>query len=103
MQYTKSQLKAIQTIDKNLLIVACAGSGKTQVISKRIITILKTQNIKPENIIAFTYTEKAAVELKNRILRIASEEQLSTIGMAELFVGTIHAWCLKVLQENIKK
>ncbi|MCB1188842.1 MAG: ATP-dependent helicase [Leptospiraceae bacterium] len=101
MQYTKSQLKAIQTIDKNLLIVACAGSGKTQVISKRIITILKTQNIKPENIIAFTYTEKAAVELKNRILRIASEEQLSTIGMAELFVGTIHAWCLKVLQENI--
>ena len=49
MNYTKEQLKAIQTIDKNLQIIACAGSGKTQVISKRIVNILKDQTISPGN------------------------------------------------------
>ncbi len=101
MNYTKEQLKAIQTIDKNLQIIACAGSGKTQVISKRIVNILKDQTISPGNIVAFTYTEKAAVELKNRILKIANQEGLKRMGMSELFVGTIHAWCLKILQEYI--
>ncbi|HMV80453.1 MAG TPA: ATP-dependent DNA helicase [Leptospiraceae bacterium] len=101
MQYTEEQLRAINTLNKNLQIIACAGSGKTQVISKRIVNILKNPEVSPGNIVAFTYTEKAAVELKNRILRIAEEEGLKRLGMAELFVGTIHAWCLKILQEYI--
>ena len=59
MKYTKDQLNAINTLDKNLQIIACAGSGKTQVISQRIVNILKKGTL-PSNIIAFTYTEKAA-------------------------------------------
>ena len=68
IDYTESQKEAIECIDKNLQIIACAGSGKTGVVSQRIVHILKTVPlIKPVNIVAFTYTEKAAEELKGRI------------------------------------
>ena len=101
MDYTPKQLEAIQCIDKNLQIVACAGSGKTQVISARIINILrekKDQGVTPANIVAFTFTDKAAGELKDRIHRLCKEELGSNQGLAEMFVGTIHAYCLNLLQ-----
>jgi len=66
MDYTQAQLKAIRTIDDNLQLIACAGSGKTQVISERIVRILEKKRrdgIRPENIVAFTFTDKAAAEL----------------------------------------
>ena len=53
MKYTSDQIKTINTIDNNLQIIACAGSGKTQVISERIVNILKSKSdIKPEIILA---------------------------------------------------
>lgn len=69
MQYTTNQINAIHHIDSNLQIIACAGSGKTQVISKRIIHILKTKlDVKPGNIVAFTYTEKASNEAFPKVI-----------------------------------
>ena len=53
--------------EKNLQIIACAGSGKTEFISHRIAHIIAEKIAKPENIVAFTFTEKAAEELKFRI------------------------------------
>lgn len=100
INYTKEQEKAFNTIDDDLQIIACAGSGKTEVISKRIINILKSGKGKPENIIAFTYTEKAAGELKNRIYELVKSELPELKGMAEMYVGTIHGWCFKILQEH---
>ena len=76
MDYTPSQLRAISTIDRNLQIIACAGSGKTQVISRRIVNILeakKSAGVRPENIVAYTFTEKAAGELKDRIQQLCLE------------------------------
>ena len=73
MNYTASQQRAIATLDRNLQIIACAGSGRTQVISRRIVNILeskKSDGLRPENIVAFTFTEKAAGELKDRIQRL---------------------------------
>ncbi|MBI5189937.1 MAG: ATP-dependent helicase [Nitrospirae bacterium] len=99
MNYTTKQLEAIETIDNNLQIIACAGSGKTQVISQRIINILKT-GVTPSNIIAFTYTEKAAAELQARIIKLCQEQLPGLKGLAEMYVGTIHAWCLNVLQQH---
>lgn len=101
MELTPSQRKATEIIDQNLQIIACAGSGKTQVVSERIINILKTDNIQPKNIVAFTYTEKAAAELKQRVLALAREQLGSIEGMAELYIGTIHAWCMHYIQEYI--
>jgi DNA helicase-2/ATP-dependent DNA helicase PcrA len=100
--YTQSQIDAINTLDKNLQIIACAGSGKTQVISQRVVNILKQKpDIQPVNILAFTYTEKAAAELKTRILRLCKEQLGETQGLAEIHIGTIHAWCLRVLQDHV--
>lgn len=102
MKYTDEQLNAINTIDENLQIIACAGSGKTQVISQRIVNILKNKpDVEPRNILAFTYTEKAAAELKTRILKLCKEQIGEVKGLAEMYIGTIHAWCLQILQDNI--
>lgn len=97
MQYTPSQLEAIQTTDRNLQIIACAGSGKTQVISARIVEILK-KGVAPSGIVAFTFTEKAAGELKDRIDRLCLEELGTNQGLGDMFVGTIHGYCLNLLQ-----
>lgn len=102
VDYTQSQLRAISTIDRNLQIIACAGSGKTQVISRRIVNILeskRTTGIKPENVVAFTFTEKAAGELKDRIQRLSLEHLGTDEGLAGMYVGTIHAYCLSLLQQ----
>jgi ATP-dependent DNA helicase UvrD/PcrA len=101
MDYTPRQLEAINHLDGNLQIIACAGSGKTQVISQRIINILREkgpEGISPGNIVAFTFTEKAAGELKDRIHRLCREQLGSEFGLAEMFVGTIHGFCLDLLQ-----
>ena len=102
MNYTTNQLRAINTFDSNLQIIACAGSGKTQVISRRIVEILQSKKMKgvgPGDIVAFTFTEKAAAELKDRIHRLCLEVLGDDTGLAEMFVGTIHAYCLNLLQQ----
>lgn len=106
MDYTPKQLEAINYLDGNLQIIACAGSGKTQVISQRIVNILKEKGacgIKPANIVAFTFTDKAAGELKNRIHKLAREQLGSEFGLAEMYVGTIHGFCLNMLQTYLYK
>lgn len=97
--YSENQWEAITTNDKHLRIIACAGSGKTTTVAGKVAYLLDPNNgfnIKPENIIAFTYTEKAAGELKNKILNNVGQYR----GMANMYIGTIHGWCLKSLQEN---
>lgn len=106
MEYTPRQLEAISHLDGNLQIIACAGSGKTQVISQRIVNILKEKReggVTPANIVAFTFTEKAAGELKNRIHNLAGEQFGSDVGLAEMYVGTIHGFCLNMLQTYLFK
>lgn len=103
MRYTANQQKAIDTIDQNLQVIACAGSGKTQVISARIVNILKKKagsGISPENIVAFTFTKKAAAELKDRIHRICLDELGTDQGLGDMYVGTIHGYCLDLLQSS---
>ena len=61
VKLTPEQQEAIAEIERNLQIIACAGSGKTEVITRRIANILQNNpNIGPDNIVAFTFTEKAA-------------------------------------------
>ncbi len=98
---TDRQLEAIREIDRNLQIIACAGSGKTQVVSLRVAEILSCKSkegITPRNIVAFTYNDKAAVELKDRITRCVNERLDNAVGLAEMYVGTIHGYCLELLQ-----
>ena len=98
---TERQLEAINEIERNLQIIACAGSGKTDVVSLRVAEILwrkSKEGITPGNIVAFTYNDRAAAELKDRITRHITERLGNTVGLAEMYVGTIHGYCLELLQ-----
>src|SRR3984885_3983014 len=98
MEYTDAQRAAIGTLDEPLLIVACAGSGKTQVISERIVEILRRPGVEPKNIVAFTFTEKASAELKDRVTTLTSAAFPGMTGLAELFIGTMHGYARDQLQ-----
>lgn len=99
--YTPAQARAIASQDRPLQIIACAGSGKTQVISQRIADLLRRPDVVPANVVAFTFTEKAAAELKDRVLGIVGAEGGDTTGLAEMFIGTMHAFCLNLLQTYV--
>lgn len=100
-EYTAAQREAIHCVDETLQIIACAGSGKTQVISQRVADILLMDGVAPANVVAFTFTEKAAAELKDRVLGIVQEQHGSTTGLADMFIGTMHAFCLNLLQTYV--
>lgn len=101
MPYTPHQQRAIETDSHNLQIIACAGSGKTHVMAARVAHLLKTraaEGVTPASIVAFTFTEKAGAELKDRIHRLCSDELGSDQGLGEMYIGTIHGFCLNLLQ-----
>ncbi len=99
--YTAAQQSAIECVDAPLQIIACAGSGKTEVISQRVALLLRQPDVEPRNIVAFTFTEKAAAELKDRILARVADSGGTTLGLAEMFVGTMHAFSLNLLQTYV--
>jgi hypothetical protein len=99
--YTQAQAVAIACLNEPLQIIACAGSGKTQVISQRISSILAQPGAAPKNIIAFTFTDGAAAELKERILSILQKEGVATVGLAEMYICTMHGYALDLLQRLV--
>lgn len=106
MELTESQDRAICFGGGNLQLLACAGSGKTEVVARRVVHLLtpgRSDSLEPQNIIAFTFTEKAAAELKERIVTRTREELGDVTGMAELFVGTIHAFCLELIKTEVPR
>lgn len=104
--FTFHQKDAIAHVDGNLQLIACAGSGKTEVVAQRVVNLLRSltdggAGCAPENIVAFTFTEKASAELKERIHTRCKEQLSSTIGLANLYVGTIHGYCLELLKSEV--
>ena len=90
----------------NLQLIACAGSGKTEVVAQRVVALLtpgKKHSVLPRNMVAFTFTEKAATELKERIYNRCRESLGQVTGLAEMYVGTIHGFCLELLKNEISK
>ncbi|WP_295088108.1 ATP-dependent DNA helicase [Ruminococcus sp.] len=94
------QIEAVNAIDEDVEIIACAGAGKTGVVTRRIVNILKNKpEVSPENIVAFTFTKKAAEELKSRIYSMGQAVLDNTQGFANMYIGTIHGFCLNMLRE----
>ena len=89
------QKKAIIHDTGPLLILAGAGSGKTRVITHRIAYLVKVRGVSPYRILAITFTNKAAKEMKNRI------EELIGLDVNNMWVGTFHAMLVKVLRRHI--
>ncbi len=86
---------------QNLQIIACAGSGKTEFVSTRIALLVAEGLAKPENIVAFTFTERAAEELKFRIRSKIRELIRHQPDVGDLYVGTIHSFCYELLKEFV--
>jgi len=86
---------------RNLQIIACAGSGKTEFVSNRIAYIVAEGLASPENIVAFTFTERAAKELKFRIRSKIRELIGHQPDIGDLYVGTIHSFCYELLKEFV--
>ncbi len=104
MKFTSSQKEAIHSEIGNLQLIACAGSGKTEVMARRVVHLLDPRNdahLAPENIVAFTFTDKAAAELKERIFSRIKEELGEINGFAEMFIGTIHSFGLNLLKSEV--
>lgn len=92
------QIKAIQTIEKPLLIIAGPGSGKTFTLVERIVSLITEYQVKPENLLVVTFTEKAAQELITRISNRLLELEVS-FNLNEMYLGTFHSVCLRFLEE----
>jgi DNA helicase-2/ATP-dependent DNA helicase PcrA len=85
----------------NLQIIACAGSGKTEFVSTRIAYMVASGIANPENIVAFTFTEKAAKELKFRIRAKIRNLIGHQPDVGDIYVGTIHSFCYELLKEYV--
>ena len=106
MKLTPSQKDAIEHSGNNLQLIACAGSGKTEAVARRVVHLLdpeKADSLAPTNIVAFTFTDKAAAELKERIFTRTRETLGEINGLAEMFVGTIHAFALDIIKSEVPK
>jgi len=91
----KAQKDAVMHLDGPLLIVAGAGSGKTKVLTSRIANIIKQKKAFPNQILAVTFTNKAAKEMQSRVSKILGS---SATGLS--WLGTFHSICAKLLRKH---
>ncbi|MBC2856437.1 ATP-dependent helicase [Cetobacterium sp. 2A] len=96
----ENQKKAATTVFGPLLIIAGPGSGKTRTLVERVVYMIKELNIHPKNIMITTFTERAAKEL---ITRVSNRLIGTDINISEMYIGTIHSICLKIIEENMQK
>lgn len=88
------QLQAVTHDTGPLLIIAGAGTGKTTVITKRIEHLIIEKKISPGNILALTFTEKAAAEMETRV------DQIMPYGYTNMWIETFHAFCDRILRQE---
>ncbi len=99
---SKEQAHAVVSNRRYVRIIAGAGAGKTETLTRRIVYLLLVKGCRPSEIVAFTFTEKAAQTIKDRVYRrvaeIAGAERTSNLG--EMFIGTMHSYAQRLLDDH---
>lgn len=93
----KEQQEAVLHTEGLLLILAGAGSGKTRVLTHRIAHLIKDKGVYPSSILAITFTNKAAREMKERTEKLLGDESV------DIWISTFHSTCVRILRRDIEK
>ena len=91
------QKEAVLETEGPCLVIAGAGSGKTKVLTHKIAYLIEEKGIKPWNILAITFTNKAASEMKERITNLIGESS------NDMWMGTFHSICVRILRRYIDR
>ena len=95
--FNEKQYEAITASnDIPIMVIAGAGSGKTAVLTYRVVYLLDEKNYSSDRILGFTFTNKAANEMKERITKLIPNQSFK-------YIGTFHSICLRILREDIKQ
>lgn len=97
MQLNPQQQEAVECTEGPLLIIAGAGSGKTRVLTQRIAYLITEKQVNPWNILAITFTNKAAGEMRDRV------DQLADVNGGSVWVSTFHSTCVRILRRFIDR
>lgn len=101
-EFTKAQRAAVERFGRDLCVKAGAGSGKTTILVERFLHAVTGKGAQPEKILAITFTEKAANEMKTRLVESCRDRSLHELRrrLEGAVISTIHSFCAKVLREN---
>src|SRR5512141_1542208 len=95
-----AQSQAVTTVDGPVQVLAGPGSGKTRVLAHRVAYLLRAAGASPRSIMAVTFTNKAAGEMRERINRLLGEAVATSSGWKGLTIGTFHSICAYILRQE---
>src|SRR5262245_60600901 len=100
MKLSPEQQRAVERTGQDVCVVAGPGSGKTRVLTERFAWLVEWRSIDPKRILAITFTEKAAIEIKQRLIKRFADKPELREAVEHAWVSTIHGFCARLLKEN---